>query len=123
VKRLHRGLEQYHVRRRPLFVRAERQHRRKVATLSQRLAAEARQDDAVRRLMTAPGVGVLVALTYVGVIGDPYRFTHSSSVGAYLGLTPRRFQSGETDDTGRISQCGDRLQRTYESMQKSGAIG
>ena len=81
--------------------------------LSRRLVTEARQDDTVRRLMTAPGVGVLVALTYVSTIGDPTRFTHSSSVGAYLGLTPRRFQSGETDYTGKISRCGDRLARTY----------
>ena len=58
-------------------------------------------------------VGVLVALTYVGTIGDPARFTNSSSVGAYVGLTPRRFQSGETDYTGKISRCGDRLARTY----------
>ena len=62
---------------------------------------------------TAPGVGVLVALTYVyNTIGHPARFTHSSSVGAYVGLTPRRFQSGETDYTGKISRCGDRLART-----------
>jgi transposase len=81
--------------------------------VSRRLAAEARQDDTVRRLMTAPGVGVLVALTYASVIGDPARFTYSSSVGAYVGLTPRRFQSGEADYTGRISRCGDGLLRTY----------
>jgi transposase len=86
---------------------------KEVATLSRRLAAEVRQDDTVRRLMTAPGVGVLVALTYVSTIGDPARFPHSSSVGAYIGLTPRRFQSGETDYTGKISRCGDRLTRTY----------
>ena len=67
----------------------------------------------MRRLMTAPGAGVLVALTYVSTIGDPARFPHSSSVGAYLGLMPRRFQSGETDYTGKISRCGDRLTRTY----------
>ena len=65
----------------------------------------------MRRLMTAPGVGVLVAL--VSTIGDPARFPHSASVGAYVGLTPRRFQSGETDYTGKISRCGDRLARTY----------
>src|SRR4051794_18124929 len=86
---------------------------KEVATLSRRLVTEARQDDTVRRLMTAPGVGVLVALTYVSTIGDPARFPHSSSVGAYVGLTPRRFQSGETDYTGKISRCGDRLTRTY----------
>ena len=77
------------------------------------LVTEARQDDTVCRLMSAPGVCVLVALTYVSTIGDPARFPHSASVGAYVGLTPRRFQSGETDYTGKISRCGDRLTRTY----------
>jgi transposase len=84
-----------------------------VAALSRRLIAMARQDQAVRRLMTAPGVGTLVALTYVSVIDDPERFPRSSSVGAYLGLTPRRYQSGEEDHTGHISRCGDRLLRSY----------
>ncbi|WP_211259545.1 transposase [Belnapia moabensis] len=55
--------------------------------------AVARQDQAVQRLMTAPGVGTLVALAYTSVIDDPGRFPRSSSVGAYLGLTPRRYQS------------------------------
>ena len=55
-----------------------------------------------------PGVGVLVALTYVSTIGDPARFPHSSSVGGYIGLTPRRFQSGETDYTGKISRGAER---------------
>ena len=68
-----------------------------IRTLSRRLIALARQDQTVKRLMTAPGVGVLVALTYVSVIDDPQRFATSSSVGAYVGLTPRRFQSGEDD--------------------------
>ena len=63
--------------------------------------------------MTAPGVGVLVALTHVSVVEDPRRFARSSSVGAYVGLTPRRFQSGEEDYTGRISKHGDALLRTY----------
>ncbi len=63
--------------------------------------------------MTAPGVGVLVALTYVSIIDDPQRFAKSSSVGAYVGLTPRRFQSGEDDYTGHISKHGDALLRTY----------
>jgi transposase len=84
-----------------------------VAALSRRLVAMARQDQAVRRLMTAPGVGTLVALAYVSVVDDPQRFSRSSSVGAYLGLTPRRYQSGEEDYTGHISRCGDRLLRSY----------
>ena len=79
---------------------------KEVATLSRRLVTEARQDDTVRRLMTAPGVGVLVALTYVSAIGDPARFTHSSSIGAYVGLTPRRFQSGDTPARSRAAATG-----------------
>jgi transposase len=84
-----------------------------IAVLGRRLVAAARQDEAARRLMTAPGVGVLVALAYVSVIDAPERFAKSSSVGAYIGLTPRRYQSGEEDYTGHISRCGDRLLRTY----------
>jgi transposase len=84
-----------------------------IAVLSRRLIAMARTDQTVRRLMTAPGVGVLVALTYISVIDEPKRFAKSSSVGAYVGLTPRRFQSGEEDYTGHISRCGDKLLRTY----------
>jgi transposase len=84
-----------------------------VSTLSRRLIAIARQDQTVQRLMTAPGVGVVVALAYASVIDDPERFARSSSVGAYVGLTPRRFQSGEEDYTGRISRCGDALLRGY----------
>ena len=63
--------------------------------------------------MTAPGVGVLVALAHASVIDAPERFAKSSSVGAYIGLTPRRHQSGEEDHSGRISRCGDKLLRTY----------
>jgi len=61
--------------------------------------------------MTAPGV--VVALTYTAVIDDPARFAKSSSVGAYLGLTPRRYQSGEVDYDGHISRCADGLLRSY----------
>ncbi|MER9515569.1 transposase, partial [Mesorhizobium sp. M0460] len=57
----------------------------------------AREDDTTRRLMTVPGVGVVTALTYRHTIDDPSRFSSASDVGAYLGLTPRRKQSGETD--------------------------
>src|SRR5689334_2898407 len=55
----------------------------------------------------------MVALTYVSVVDAPERFAKSSSVGAYIGLTPRRYQSGEQDYTGHISRCGDKLLRTY----------
>ena len=73
----------------------------------------AKSDETTRRLMTVPGVGVITALTFRHTIDDPSRFRSASKVGAYLGLTPRRNQSGETDMNGRISRWGDRLLRTY----------
>jgi transposase len=84
-----------------------------VGTLSRRLIVIARADQTVKQLMTAPGVGVLIGLAFVSVIDDPKRFAKSSSVGAYIGLTPRRFQPGEDDYTGHISRCGDKLLRSY----------
>jgi transposase len=71
----------------------------------------AKSDEVTRRLMTVPGVGVVTALTFRHTIDDPSRFHSASSVGAYLGLTPRRNQSGETDTNGKISRWGDRLLR------------
>jgi transposase len=67
--------------------------------------------------MSTPGVGVLVALTYVAAIDDPTRFRSSKAVGAHFGLTPKKYQSGETDITGRISKIGDASVRTalYEA--------
>ncbi|MHA6766985.1 IS110 family RNA-guided transposase [Sphingobium ummariense] len=73
----------------------------------------AREDETTRRLMTVPGIGVVTALTYRHTIDDPSRFQNATKVGAYLGLTPRRRQSGEMDITGKISRLGDRLLRTY----------
>jgi transposase len=73
----------------------------------------AKSDEISRRLMTVPGVGVVTALTFRHTIDDPLRFRSASTVGAYLGLTPRRNQSGETDTSGKISRWGDRLLRTY----------
>src|SRR5262249_24907903 len=60
-----------------------------------------------------PGVGPITALCFLATIDDPTRFRRSRSVGAYVGLTTRRYASGETDWTGRISKCGDKLLRTY----------
>ena len=64
-------------------------------------------DKRVRLLMTTPGVGAIVALTYVSAIDDPGRFSSSKRVGAHFGLTPKKYQSGEIDITGRISKTGD----------------
>jgi len=85
--------------------------------LEKRLRSLARNDDRVRRLMTTPGVGTIIALTYVAAIDDPGRFKSSKRVGAHFGLTPRKYQSGETDVTGRISKIGDANVRTalYEA--------
>ena len=63
--------------------------------------------------MTAPGVGPITALCFLATIDDPTRFKRSRSVGAYVGLTTRRYASGEIDWTGRISKCGDAMLRTY----------
>jgi transposase len=75
--------------------------------LEKRLRGMAREDARTRRLMTTPGVGPLVALTFVAAIDDPQRFGSSRAVGPHFGLTPRKYQSGETDYTGRISRIGD----------------
>jgi transposase len=85
--------------------------------LEKRLRSLAREDGRVRRLMTAPGVGTIVALTYASAIDDPARFRSSKSVGAHFGLTPKKYQSGEIDVTGRISKIGDGSVRTalYEA--------
>jgi transposase len=65
-----------------------------IVKLSRRLLTIAREDQTVKRLMTAPGVGVLVALTYTSVVDNPERFTSPSSVGAYVGLTPLPIRRG-----------------------------
>src|ERR1051326_6867947 len=76
-----------------------------------------RASDACRRLMSIPGVGQLTALAFTAAVDDPRRFRRSRDIGAYLGLVPRRYQSGEIDYTGGISKCGDRRIRTllYEA--------
>jgi len=85
--------------------------------LQKRLVSLAREDTRARLLMSTPGVGVIVALTYVAGIDDPGRFRSSKAVGAHFGLTPKKYQSGETDVTGRISKIGDASVRTalYEA--------
>jgi transposase len=68
-------------------------------------------DPVCNRLMTVPGVGPIVALTFKASIEDPARFKHSHDVGTYAGLTPRRYQSGDVDVSGHISKRGDRILR------------
>jgi len=80
--------------------------------LDRRVHHMARSDTRVRLLTTAPGVGAIVGLTYVAAVDDPARFKSSKGVGAHFGLTPRKYQSGETDITGRISKIGDAAVRS-----------
>jgi transposase len=70
-------------------------------------AMVARSDMRARLLMFVPGIGTIVALTYAAAIDDPARFTSSKTVGGHFGLTPTRYQSGETDRIGRIPKIGD----------------
>jgi transposase len=87
--------------------------REQVANFDRQVILRAKTDIAAHRLMTIPGVGVIVSLAYIAVIDDPARFKRATSVGAYLGLTPRRYQSGEIDKAGSISKSGDGLLRSY----------
>jgi transposase len=88
-----------------------------LARLTKQVLALARKEEVCRRLMTVPGVGPITALTFRATIDRPDRFRRSRDVGAHLGLTPARYQSGETDISGKISRCGDELARTalYEA--------
>jgi transposase len=86
---------------------------RQIADLDRKVMRLARNVAQVRQFMTAPGVGPITALCFLATIDDPTRFRRSRSVGAYVGLTTRRYASGETDWTGRISKCGDKMLRTY----------
>ena len=86
-----------------------------LSKLEKRVRSLAREDRRVRRLMSAPGVGAIVALTFVAAIDDPARFRSSKAVGAHFGLTPKKYQSGETDVTGRISKIGDADVRTHSA--------
>jgi transposase len=102
----------------PLLV-VRRVLREQIAVLHRRLLAIVRNDEVCRRLMTTPGVGPVVALTYRATIDVPARFRNSRAVGAVMGLTPCKYQSGQSDRTGAISKCGDEMLRVmlYEAAQ------
>jgi transposase len=91
--------------------------RREFNGFEKRLRAMARSDTRARLLMSVPAVGTIVSLTYASAIDDPTRFKSSKIVGAHFGLTPKKYQSGETDRSGRISKIGDASVRAalYES--------
>ena len=93
--------------------------REQIVILHRRLLAIVRDDEVCRRLMTTPGVGPVVALTYRATVDVPARFRKSKAVGAVFGLTCSKYQSGEIDRSGRISRCGDEMMRVmlYEAAQ------
>jgi transposase len=101
---------------RPMLL-AWRQLREQIAAFDKEVRGLAKKDPICRRLMSVPGIGVVSVLAYVSTVEDPKRFARSRSVGAHMGLTPRQYQSGEIDRSGRISRCGDTLARTlmYEA--------
>ncbi|UBI77767.1 IS110 family transposase [Ensifer canadensis] len=81
--------------------------RKRAADLGRQLLIVARESEATKLLMTIPGIGAVTAVSYVTAIEDPGNFRTSRSVGAWLGLTTRRYQSGEVDCDGHISRRGD----------------
>ena len=101
---------------RPMLV-AWRHLREQIAAFDKEVRALAKNDPTCRLLMSVPGIGVVSVLAYVSTVEDPTRFRRSRTVGAHMGLTPRQYQSGEVDRSGRISRCGDTLARTllYEA--------
>ena len=101
---------------RPMLT-AWRQLRLQTAAFDKAVRLLVKSSPVCRHLMSAPGIGVLPVLAYVSMVENPARFGRSRSVGAHLGLTPKQYQSGEIDRSGRISKCGDTLARTlmYEA--------
>jgi len=102
----------------PLLI-VRRVVREQLGILHRRLLAIVGDDDVCRRLMTIPGVGPVVALTFRVTVDVPARFRKSKAVAAVFGLTPAKYQSGEKDRTGAISRCGDEMMRImlYEAAQ------
>jgi len=91
--------------------------RRELSAFDRQVRSMARADTKALLLMSTPAVGPIVALTYGSAIDDPARFTSSKQAGPHFGLTPKKYQSGETDWSGRISKIGDATVREalYES--------
>jgi transposase len=118
IKELVENLPDLAVLVEPLLI-VRRVIREQVGILHRRLLAIVRDDDVCRRLMTIPGVGPVVALTYRVTVDVPARFRNSKAVGAVFGLTPAKYQSGQNDRTGAISRCGDEMMRMmlYEAAQ------
>ena len=95
------------------LIEARRSIIERIKALDAHVRAAAKRNAMARLFMTAPGVGAVTALSVAAAYDDASRFRRSSSAGAYLGLTPRRYESGEVSRNGRISKRGDKLTRTH----------
>ena len=86
-------------------------------TLDALMAEEGKKDEDIKRLMSVPGVGIVTALTFKATLDNPARFSKSEAVGAYMGLTPRQYASGEVNRQGSISKMGPVMCRSmlYEA--------
>jgi transposase len=96
----------------PLLV-AGRHMREQLHKMDKMILAIGKKSDVCRRMMTIPGVGVLTALVFMSAIDKPERFGKSRNVGVALGLTPRKYASGEVDYDGHITKCGDDMARNH----------
>lgn len=90
---------------------------KQIADATRALKRRAAADPICARMMSAPSVGPILALTYKSSIEDPERFARGKDAGAFAGLVPRRSQSGTRDSLGRISKAGDPMLRSvlYEA--------
>lgn len=109
-----------------LSVRAGLKDQRRA--FDRQLARFAREDEACRIVSSAPGIGVLTAIAFVTSVDDPARFRTACDVGAYLGLTPRRYQSGEVDIGGRIfincvEAVGAEFKRRVRELESASGFG
>jgi len=84
-----------------------------LSLLNQQVEAVAKNHPICRKLMTAPGVGPIIALSFVTAVDDPRRFSKNGDIGAYFGLTPKQYQSGETDQQQGISRLGNSMTRQH----------
>jgi transposase len=105
------GLPRIEAMVRPMLI-ARAALRQQCAVLQKMVLDAVRQNETCKRLMTIPGVGTITAITFLTTIDDPDRFQRSRDVGAHLGLTPKKYASGETDRNSGISKCGDAGMRT-----------
>jgi len=86
---------------------------RQIKELDRKIQELADSDERCKVLQTIPGIGPITAFAFAASIGDAARFQKAQAAGAYLGLTPRRNQSGQKDVLGRITKCGDHMVRSY----------